>query len=311
MTKRIVVALGGNALTKKGEKISIKNQLKHIDNAVNDIVTLAKQGHELVITHGNGPQVGNILIRVEEALGKAYNLPLEVCVAESEGELGYLIEQTLQNKLMQQHIKRPVVSLLTQVIVDKKDPHFKKPTKPVGPFYTKAQALRLQKKGLKMINDAGRGWRRVVPSPRPVKIDDVNIIATLMKKKVIVIAAGGGGIPVVKERGKLRGVAAVVDKDWASVCLAQAVKADTLLILTGVKKVALNFGTKKQVLLKTISVKEAQKYMKEGHFAEGSMLPKIAAAVDFIKKGGKEVIITCPSCVKNALQGREGTRITK
>ena len=248
---------------------------------------------------------------MEEALGKAYTLPLEVCVAESEGEIGYLIEQTLQNKLTQHHKKHPVVSLLTQVIVDKKDPLFHHPTKPIGPWYTKAQAQKIQKKGLHMAEIEPGKFRRVVPSPRPIKIDDVEIIKDLLRKDAIVIAAGGGGIPVYEERGKLKGIAAVIDKDLASACLAKAVHADLFLILTGVKKVALNYGRKNQKNLSKLSIKEASKYLKEGHFPEGSMGPKIEASIDFLKHGGKKVIITHPSVVRQALQGKEGTQIMK
>ena len=309
--KIAVVALGGNALHKKGEKLSISSQVKVLDQALECILDLLKEEYKIIITHGNAIQVGNILIRVEEALGKAYNLPLEVCVAESEGEMGYLIEQTLQNKLTQHHKKHAVISLLTQVIVDKHDPYFHRATKPIGPWYTKEQAELLQKKGQEMKEIEKGKFRRVVPSPRPVKIDDVKIIQKLLKEDVIVIAAGGGGIPVYEHQGKLKGIAAVIDKDLASACLAKDLKADLFLILTGVNKVALNYGKSNQKNLSTLTIGEAKQYMQEGHFPEGSMGPKIEAAINFLKHGGKKVIITSPARVAKALKGKEGTVIKK
>ena len=303
-----MVALGGNALTKKGEKISIAHQLKHVTEAMQCLLPLLKQ-YNVVITYGNGVQVGSILIRVEEALGKAYTLPLEVCVAESEGEIGYLIEQAVHNVLLQHRISKPIVNLLTEVIVNKNDPAFKHPTKPIGPWYTKRQAQQLQKKGFEMVHEVKRGYRRVVASPKPVKVENANIIKKLVRD-AIVIAVGGGGIPVVKGHNKMRGIPAVIDKDLASACLARDIKADLLLILTGVKKVSLSYGTKKEKPLSKLTIKHAQHYLKQGHFPEGSMGPKIEAAIKFLKHSGKKVIITSPYQVKKALQGKEGTIIT-
>lgn len=308
--KRIaVVALGGNALVKKGETISIPHQVRQVTQAMRNIIPLLKT-YDLVITHGNGVQVGSILIRVEEAMGKAYALPLEVCVAESEGEIGYLIEQSLHNVLLEHKISKPVIGLLTEVIVDKNDPAFKHPTKPIGPWYTKKQAEQLQRKGFSMVYEAKRGYRRVVASPLPRKVENTDIIKKLVQN-AIVIAVGGGGIPVVKEKNRMRGVPAVIDKDLASACLAKDIKADLLLILTGVKKVCLNYGTKKEQPLSKLTMKQAQFYLKQGHFPEGSMGPKIQAAINFLRNGGKKVVITHPSCVSKAMEGKEGTTITK
>ena len=307
--KRVVVALGGNALIKKGEKPTIAHQLKNVREAMEHLLPLLKTC-EIVLTHGNGPQVGNILLRVEEALGKAYTLPLEVCVAESQGEIGYVIEQALQNVLLHHHVKKHVVTFLTQVVVDKHDQAFSHPTKPIGPFYSKRHAAVLQRKGLDMVYQRKRGYRRVVPSPQPLRIDGVGVIQQVMKH-AIVIAAGGGGIPVTQEKGKLKGIAAVIDKDLASACLARDIGAELLLILTGVKGVALNYGRKNERPLRAMRVAEAKRYLHEGQFPEGSMGPKIEAAMQFLQQGGKKVVITDPSHVAAALAGREGTTITR
>jgi carbamate kinase len=308
----IVIALGGNTLIKKGETPSIKNQVKNAIFALKNILPLIKQGHKIVITHGNGPQVGNILIRVEESIKKAYDIPLEVCVAESEGEIGYLLEQSLQNLLTKNKIKRPVISLLTQIIVDKKDKAFKSPSKPIGPFYTKAQTNKLKKKGWKIVNQIGRGYRRVVPSPYPKFIDDIKIVDSLLKKQnPIIITAGGGGIPVIKERNKLKGIAAVVDKDLASSCLAKSIGADLLIILTGEHYVYLNYKKKNQKAIKHLTIDQAYYYIFKEQFPPGSMKPKIESAIDFIKHSKKaKVIITSPSKLQKALKGEAGTIIT-
>ncbi|MCK4669870.1 MAG: carbamate kinase [Nanoarchaeota archaeon] len=310
MKKTLVVALGGNAILSKGQKPTISSQFQNVKKAIKHILPLYKK-YNLVITHGNGPQVGNILIRVEQALGKAYKLPLEVCVAESEGEIGYIIDQSLLNAMHGKKIKAGVATLLTQVLVDKKDPAFKRPTKPVGPFYTKRQANILKKKRLPVMFDAGRGYRRVVASPKPIKIIEVPIIQKLLKQNIIVVAAGGGGIPVIKEKGKYKGVEAVIDKDFASCCLAKCLKADILLILTGVDKVKLDYGRKNEKSINKMDAKLAEEYMEKGHFPPGSMGPKIQAAINFVKHGGKKAIITSPRNAENALKGRQGTHITR
>jgi carbamate kinase len=308
MGKRVVVALGGNALTPIKGKGTYEELTHNISIVSKNLVPLIKH-HQIIVVSGSGPQIGHLLLQNELAKNRVPPLPLDVLDAELEGELGYLLEQSLHNVLMKHHIRKPVVSLLTQVVVDKNDPAFKKPSKPIGPFYSNKEARKLKKK-FPMVYQVKRGWRRVVASPKPKKIDDVGVIKKLVKDTVV-IAAGGGGIPVIKKKGKYLGVPAVIDKDYASARLALDVQADLLLILTGVKKVVLNYGKKNEKTLKKMTVKEAQQYLKEGQFPPGSMGPKIEASLEFLKKGGKKVIITCPSCVGRALEGKEGTVITK
>jgi carbamate kinase len=305
----VVVALGGNALLQKGEKATIQNQIRNATSAAKQILPLAQQYH-IILTHGNGPQVGNILIRTEESLGKAYALPLDVCVAESEGEIGYLLEQAFFN-VMKKGSFISVASLLTQVLVDKKDPAFKHPTKPIGPFYKKSHLSLFRRKKIPYMFDAGRGYRRVVPSPLPLEILELKVINKLIKDDVIVIATGGGGIPVVREKGKLKGVEAVIDKDFASACLAKSVKAEELFILTGVDAVYLNYGKKKQKRISNMTIKEALAFYEDGCFPEGSMGPKILSAIDFLRSGGKRVVITSPASLSKALSGKKGTIIVR
>ncbi len=311
MSKTIVVALGGNALLKARQKPSLTVQIQNLKNALNQLFPLFKSDSRIVLTHGNGPQVGNILIQIENALGKAYFVPLEVAVAESQGEIGFLIEQELENLLQKHKINRSVISLLTQVLVDSKDPGFKRPTKPVGPFLSKEKAAELKKKGFFVMQDSGRGWRRVVASPLPKKIIEEKTIQELIRKKTIVICAGGGGIPVIQTKNGLKGISAVIDKDRASQVLANEIRADEMLILTGVDAVYLNYGKKNQQKIKKLKIKEAEKFLRENQFAEGSMKPKIEAAIAFLKKGGKKALITSPSGLKSALKGKNGTVLTK
>jgi len=308
--KTVVIALGGNAFLRPRRKMTMQEQFEAARHAMDHIAPVAKK-HRLVITHGNGPQVGNILIRTEEALGKAYNIPLEVAVAESEGELGYVIEQTLYNEFTEQKINKPIATLLTQVLVDAKDRSFKKPTKPVGPFYSKSFADKLKKKNIPVVLQKGRGWRRVVPSPKPKKIIGAETIKRLLGQNIVLVAAGGGGIPVIRKRGRLQGVEAVIDKDFASACLAKAIKAEVLVNVTGVEKVALNYNTEEQKDLKKINILQAKKYLREGHFPPGSMGPKIEAAIQFLKSGGKKVIITDIPNISKAIAGKAGTEIRK
>jgi carbamate kinase len=303
----IVIALGGNALLKRDEKFSISTQLDNIKKAMKNIVPIIKRS-PVVITYGNGPQVGNIMIQVEEALGKAYPVPLFVAVAETQGEIGFMLEQSLQNELMEKRIRKPVVSILTQALVDKKDKAFKNFTKPIGPFYNKKQALQLRRKGMTIKEMIG-GYRRVVPSPTPKKIIEADIIKKLTKSAVV-IAVGGGGIPVYKQAGKLKGVDAVIDKDLASACLANSIKANTFIILTGVDNVYLNYRKPDEKKINKMTTKEALRFMLEGHFPEGNMGPKIQAAINFLHSGGKKVIITSPSMVEKAMRGKAGTIIT-
>lgn len=312
--KTAVVALGGNAITKKGEEDTVARQFANTRESLEGIVHLIKDGYNLAIAHGNGPQVGNAILRVELARGKAPILPLGVCVADTEGGMGYMIEQSLENRLKKEKIKRDVVTMVTQVIVDKNDPSISHPTKFIGQFYAKEEAKRLAKEnGWVVKEDRGKLWRRVVPSPIPLEIVEKKTIKTLVQNGVVVIAAGGGGIPVyVENNGTLEGVDAVIDKDRASAILARDIGAELLLILTEVDKVALNYGTLLQVNLDRLTVEEAKKYSAEGHFPPGSMGPKIEAAIQFLESGGKEVIITSICKAYDSVKKRNaGTRIVR
>jgi carbamate kinase len=304
--KTVVIALGGNAIMPKGQ-MSISSQFRNAKEAVHKILPIVKKNH-VVLTHGNGPQVGNILIRVEEALGKAYPIPLSVAVAESEGELGYIIEQSLVNTLAKHRIKKPVISVLTQVLVDKYDPAFKNLTKPVGPFYSRQEAKAMKNKGLAVREEKGKGWRRVVASPKPKEIIEAKIIKDIAKKAII-IAAGGGGIPVVREKGIYKGIDAVIDKDLASSCLARSIKADELLILTDVPNAYLNFRQKCEEPIKKLTIKEAKNLIAKNHFGQGTMLPKVQAAVEFAEAGGKAAITNIQNA-ELALKGKAGTLIS-
>lgn len=310
MNNKIVVALGGNALVKEDHRGTIPEQFARAKIALKDVVELIEKGYKIVITHGNGPQVGAIIIRSESALDKTYDIPLSIAVAQSQGEIGTIITEVLKNELKLKKIKKDVVTVLTHVTCDKKDPLMKKPTKPIGPFYDNPDIFK--RRGIDFIEDAGRGYRRVVPSPKPLDIVEKKIIETLMEKGTIVIAAGGGGIPVHEdEKGQLKNKDAVIDKDLASYVLANKIGADQLIILTYVEKVALNFNQPNQEWLDKMTVKEAKKYLKEGHFLSGSMAPKIEAAIKFLEKGGKRVIITSIDKLTESMEGETGTRITK
>ncbi|MFN3282632.1 MAG: carbamate kinase [Pseudothermotoga sp.] len=309
MKKLAVVAIGGNAVNRPGEKPTAENMLQALTEAMAYLVDMLEE-YDLVITHGNGPQVGNILIQQEMAKDVIPPFPIDVNDAQTQGSLGYMIAQALRNNLSMKNQVRNIAGIITQIIVDKNDKAFETPTKPVGPFYTKEQAERLaREKGWIMREDAGRGYRRVVPSPKPLDIVEKEVIKMLLKNDVIVIAAGGGGIPVIKENGTLKGVEAVIDKDRASALLAIEIDADLFVILTGVEKVALNYGKPNQKDLDELTVDEAQKYLKEGQFPSGSMGPKIESAIDFVRATGRECIITDMSKLKLALHGKTGTRI--
>ncbi|MBI5359775.1 MAG: carbamate kinase [Planctomycetes bacterium] len=311
--KLIVVALGGNALLRTGEKGTIEEQEAHSAETCKHLLSLIKKDYNIVITHGNGPQVGAILLRNETAKDVVPVMPLDVCVADSQGSIGYIIQQALLNHLRMSKTERYVVTMITQVIVEPNDPAFNNPTKPIGPFYSKEESEKLKKeKKWAMIHDANRGYRRVVPSPKPVKTIQRIMVKRLAEQGHIVVASGGGGIPIWKNAangGEYRGMEAVIDKDLASALLACEIQADMLIILTGVEKVALNFGKPNQKLLDTVKVSDAKKYLKDGHFGIGSMAPKIEAAIDFIEKTGHEVLITMDTSLENALEGKTGTRI--
>lgn len=309
--KIIVVALGGNVLIQPGEKGTVEEQFANIQKSIEGIVYCLKQGFEVVITHGNGPQVGNMLLMAELSRGKVPDLPLGICVADTEGAIGYMIQQTLLNRLQKECIRKCVTTILTQVVVDKEDPAFMNPTKPIGTFFPEIEAKKLSvERGWKMVEDSHRGYRRVVASPEPIKIVEDESIKRLLKHGEIVIAAGGGGIPVIlKEDGSLEGVDVVIDKDLASSVLAQDIKADCLMMLTGVDSVFLNFGRPDQRPLNKITIDEAERFMAEGHFPPGSMGPKIQAAINFLKGGGEAAYITAIDKVKETIAGKTGTRI--
>lgn len=310
--QRIVVALGGNALEEKGLPPTADSQLEVVKKTVEYLADLSVAGYELAIAHGNGPQVGRIVLASEAAAGVTPAMPFDVCGAMSQGYIGYHIQQALKFALKKRGKNTPVVSLVTQVVVDKDDPAFQKPTKPIGPFYSEEEAKRLEtEKGYAIKEDAGRGWRRVVASPMPKKIVELSAVKELFDT-TIVITVGGGGIPVVeKEDGTLEGVAAVIDKDLAAERLAEDINADILMILTEVEKVSLNFKKPDQKDLDEVTVAEIEKYIEEGHFAPGSMLPKVQAAVKFAKANpGKKAIITSLYKAVDAVEGKAGTVIT-
>ncbi|MFQ6094153.1 MAG: carbamate kinase, partial [bacterium] len=281
--KTAVVALGGNAISPKGEEDTIANQFRRTRESLREIIKLLEAGYRMAITHGNGPQVGNALLRVELARGKAPILPLGICVADTEGGMGYMIEQSLQNGLKAAGIDREAVTIVTQVIVDPADPLFDKYTKFVGQFYSKEEIERLaDNNGWTVKEDSGRGWRRVVPSPKPLNIVNAKAIKKLVDDGTVVIAAGGGGIPVyVDNNNRLEGVDAVIDKDLASAVLARDIGAEELIILTDVDKVALNFGKPNQVWLDEMTADQAHEYLHQEHFPYGSMGPKVKAAINF------------------------------
>ncbi len=311
--KKILIALGGNALSRSGEKGTIEEQLLHVKETCEYCVDLINEGYDLVITHGNGPQVGNILLKNEFSADKIPPMPLDVCGAQTQGMIGYLIQQQLYNQLKKHKINKPVVTICSQVLVDQHDIAFKKPTKPIGPFYTEKRAEELRKeKGWYIIEQAGKGFRRVVPSPTPIEIIESSVIKKFVDEQVIVIACGGGGIPVINnQHGYLEGVEAVIDKDRTAAILAEKIGADILLILTDVEHVAINFNTPKQLNLSKITVEEGQNYLKNGEFGIGSMGPKVEAACHFIMSGGKKAIITSLEMCKDALHGKSGTLIIK
>jgi carbamate kinase len=298
MKKITVVAFGGNALLRGNEMGTIQQQEQHTYDTGVHLLNLLKDDYNIVITHGNGPQVGNILLRNEAGYNeyKIPRMPLDICVADSQGGIGYMIERQLKNILVENKIRKNVITLVTQVVVDIEDPAFKEPTKPVGAFYLKEEAELLSKSNPSLIfkQDAGkRGWRRVVPSPEPKEILNKKVIKDLTKRGNIVIAAGGGGVPVYRDKNKnLKGIEAVIDKDLASALLAREIGAEAFFILTDVPKVYINFKKAGQKELEKITVSEAEAYYKNGEFAEGSMGPKILAAIDFVKHGGGQTIIT-------------------
>jgi len=311
MRKKAVVALGGNALIKDGQEGNIHEQFANTRLIVKSIVKMIKNGWDVVVTHGNGPQVGAILLQNDLAREVTPPMPLGICVAESEGLIGYMIQQCLSNALKRENIDRPVVALITQVLVDEDDPSFRNPTKPIGPFYSEKEVTEIKEEGFR-VKEYPDGWRIVVPSPDPKSIVEGDIINKMLDDDIIVIASGGGGMPVIEKEGwGLDGLEAVIDKDLASERLAETIDAELLLILTDIDKVYLNYGTPEQKALDNVSLEELRGYYEAGHFPPGGMGPKILAAIRFLKSGGKKVIISDVERGWEALQGKTGTHITK
>ncbi|ATF92577.1 carbamate kinase [Cedecea neteri] len=308
MSKRIVLALGGNAL---GEDLA--GQMQAVKQTSQAIVDLIAQGHQVVVTHGNGPQVGMINLAFEAAAKTDAHtpmLPMSVCVALSQGYIGYDLQNALREELLSRNMHIPVATLITQVEVDANDPAFSNPTKPIGSFFNKEEADQLALKGYVLKEDAGRGYRRVVASPKPIDIIEKETVKAMMDACHVVITAGGGGIPVIREGNHLRGASAVIDKDWASARLAAMIDADMLIILTAVEKVAINFGKPNEQWLDNLSLSDAEQFIAEGHFAKGSMLPKVEAAASFARsRPGRKALITVLSKAKEGIEGKTGTVI--
>ena len=309
---KIVIALGGNALQEAGKPATAQAQLEVVERTSVYIADILEKGYQIVLAHGNGPQVGRLVIQNEYAEPVTPAMPFDVCGAMSQGMIGYHIQQGLSKVLRSRGNSTPVATVVTQVVVDSHDPKFQNPSKPIGPFYTEEETAAIAaQKGYVMKEDAGRGWRRVVASPMPVEIVELDAVRCLVDNGFIVVTVGGGGIPVVRNaQGNLKGVAAVIDKDLASERLAEDLDVDALVILTAVEKVSINFKKPDQKDLDTLSVAEAKRYIAEGHFAPGSMLPKIEAAVKFVEsKPGRRAIITSLDQAALALEGKAGTTI--
>ncbi|HYW83998.1 MAG TPA: carbamate kinase [Spirochaetia bacterium] len=312
--KVAVVAIGGNSLIRDSRHQSVEDQEEALRDTARHLADMIEAGWDLAIGHGNGPQVGFILRRSEIAhkVEGMHEVPLDVCGADTQGAIGYELQQALQNQLFHRRIRKNVATIITQVLVDKKDPAFESPSKPIGGFMDAEEAARRREMGWSVVEDAGRGWRRVVPSPLPREIVELSSIKAVLNDGIVVITVGGGGIPVVDTgEGEYRGTAAVIDKDFASSLLAREIKADLFLIATAVEKVAVNFGTPAQKWIDTMTLAEAKRWLAEGtHFARGSMAPKIQAVVWYLEAGGTRALITNPQNIGRALRGETGTWIT-
>jgi len=309
----VVVALGGNAILRRGEKGTFEEQYRNVCETVQRIADLVQNGYKVVITHGNGPQVGATLLRHEAAKSIVPPFPLDVCGSETQGFIGYMIQQALRNELKKRGMDKYVITVVTRVIIDADDEAFSNPTKPVGPFYTEEEAdkIRSQHPDFVVKEDAGRGYRRVVASPDPKIIAERFAIRALVDNGFVVVACGGGGIPIVEEGTQARGIEAVIDKDLAGQRLATLIDASVFVILTDIDGAYLNYGTAKQSLIKEATLQQLEQYMKEGHFKEGSMSPKISAAMRFVESGGKEAIIAELSKLAEAMQGKSGTHVIR
>ncbi|MCX7880638.1 MAG: carbamate kinase [Ignavibacteria bacterium] len=308
--KTALVAVGGNSLIKTGERGTIDEQFRNALETSRNILKMVKKGWNVVITHGNGPQVGAALIRSERASKEVYPHSLDVCVATTQSEIGYLLQKAFYEEIHKSGLKNAVTVVPTMVVVDPNDPAFQNPTKPIGPFYDRKTAEERRKNlGWEIVEDANRGWRRVVPSPEPLNIIEIEIIEKLVSEGVITIALGGGGIPIYFEQDRIVGCEAVIDKDRSSALLAEKLKVDLFLISTATDYVYLNYKMKNRIPLKQITASEAIKYHEEGHFPEGSMGPKIEAVIRYLRNGGKYAIITSYEYIEEALEGRAGTII--
>ncbi len=311
MTKTAVVAVGGNALITDPKQPQVEHQWEAVRETCQHIAAMIQQGWNVVVTHGNGPQVGFILRRNELAEHEVHPTPIDIIGADTQGSIGYMIQQALGNSLRALGLNKRVVTVITQAVVDKNDPAFKNPVKGIGGFMDEAKARQFEAEGWTVAEDAGRGWRRMIASPEPLEIIERDVIKSLIDQGVIVVAVGGGGIPVVRnDRGELRGAIAVIDKDRATALLASGIRADLLLISTAVEKVAINFNTPNQQWLDHMTLAEAKRYLAEGHFKPGSMKPKIEAVINFLEHGGPKALITDPPNMVRALKGETGTWIT-
>lgn len=309
--KIAVIAFGGNAILPSNQKGLQTEQMLNAQKAARLMIHVIKKGFDLIIVHGNGPQVGNLLIQMEEAINKIPPFSLEVCDAMTEGSMGYMLEKAIINELRKNSIDKEVATLMTQVIIDKEDPAFEKPTKPIGPYYSKYRAQMLSRqKNWALIKDARHGYRRVVPSPKPIDVVPKKILGHLIHSGHVVITGGGGGVPIIiNGRGLFQGVEAVIDKDFTASLIAREVKADLFIILTNVDRVYLNYGKPDESPLPIMTIKEASGYLSRGQFPPGSMGPKIEAAIEYIQNGGKEVLITSANYLKASLINRSGTKI--
>ncbi len=315
MSRTALVAIGGNSLITDKNSPDIPHQWDAVRETCRHLADMVEDGWRLIVTHGNGPQVGYILRRNELAAHEVHMTPLDLIVADTQGSIGYMLQQALSNELFSRNMDVPVASVVTQVLVDENDPAFAAPSKPIGGFMTEAQAQLFQAQGWQVVEDAGRGWRRVVASPKPLRIIEEQAIRHLVAAGGVVIAVGGGGIPVVHNRKgelrEIRGVMAVIDKDWASGLLAAQLDVDLLLISTGVPQVAINFNTPQQQNLEEITAVQLRQYMEEGHFAPGSMRPKVEAVLDFLDNGGRQALITSPAHIGQAMRRETGTWVTQ
>ena len=307
---KIVVALGGNMIHKGTQRGTAEEQFENARKISLELVNIVRKGYELLITHGNGPQVGNILHQNERSKNIIPAMPLDVCGAESQGMIGYILQNSLHNALVKSGIEKIPINIITRVVVDETDQEFRNPTKPVGPYYSAEEIDKVKREGWNLVKDPRKGYRRIVPSPYPKKIIEGVIIKRLVNLGLIVIAGGGGGIPVVEEEnGTLRGVEAVVDKDFVAEKLGREIGAETILFVMDIEKVAINFGKPNQQNLDKLSLMEAEEYMDKGHFPPGSMGPKIRSAIDFLKAGGKKVVISSLEAIEDALLGKAGTTL--